>query len=115
MFRTLCVLFLCFFPMTSFAEFIGPGSTAAISTTTIAKEMSDSDPVVLTGYIVKQIKSEHYIFQDEAGEIEIEIDDKDFEGITVTPSTKVKITGEVDSEWSETTIEVDLIELLVKN
>lgn len=90
MIRTLCIIFFCFLPVNGFAGFVGPGSTVETSTITIAKEMSDNDPIVLTGYIVKQIKSEHYIFQDETGKIEIEIDDKDFEDITVTPSTKNK-------------------------
>lgn len=94
------------------AEFVGPGATSGLTTVKAVGSMSDDDKVTLEGYIIKEIRSEHYTFKDATGEIEIEIDHKDFRGVKVTPETKVRIVGEVDKEWSSTTIDADYIEIV---
>jgi uncharacterized protein (TIGR00156 family) len=74
--------------------------------------MNDDEKIILEGYMIKQVKSEHYLFKDKSGEIEIEVDDEDFRGVKVTPEIKIRIIGEVDKDWSSTTIDVDHIELV---
>lgn len=93
------------------AEFVGPGSTKSLVTVKSVDEMNDDDKVILEGYIIKKIKSEHFIFKDATGDIEIEIDNEDFDGIKVTPKTKVRIHGEIDKDWGFKTIDVDTVEL----
>jgi len=94
------------------AEFIGPGSTSSVTTIKSIGDMKDDDKVTLEGYIVKEIRSGHFTFKDSTGEIEIEIDNEDFRGIKVTPKTKIRIIGEIDKNWTSTTIDVDYVEIV---
>jgi uncharacterized protein (TIGR00156 family) len=52
------------------------------------------------------------MFKDGTGEIEVEIDDEDFRGAKITPETKVRLVGEVDKDWTSTTVDVDLVEVV---
>jgi uncharacterized protein (TIGR00156 family) len=52
--------------------------------------LHDDRNVILEGYLIKKIKEEHYLFKDDTGEIEIEIDDEDFRGQQVTPKNQDK-------------------------
>ena len=90
--------------------FIGP-SNVSVKTVTVALEAKDDTQVLLTGYIVAGLGDEEYKFKDNTGEIIIEIDDQDWNGVEATPETKVVIQGEVDSGWSYTVIDVDTIKL----
>ena len=72
----------------------------------------DDTNVTLEGYLVKKTKEEHYLFKDDTGEIEIEIDDEDFRGQQVAPQTKVRIIGEVDRDKNTITIDADYLEVL---
>lgn len=106
-------LAVMFFSTNLLAEFQGPGATTTLSTVKAAKKMSDDDNIVLEGFIVKQIKSEHYLFTDSTGEIEIEIEDKDLRGIVVTPQAKIRIIGEVEKSFlSDAKIDVDSVQII---
>jgi uncharacterized protein (TIGR00156 family) len=106
------ILFALIFSTSATANFVGPGSTSSTTTVKSIDNMNDDDNVILEGYIIKEIRSEHYTFKDSTGEIEIELDNEDFRGVKITPKTKVKIQGEIDKDWSSTTIDVDHIELV---
>jgi len=80
------------------AEFVGPGSTSDLATVKSASAATDDAQVTLEGYIVKEIRFEHYMFKGATGEIEVEIDNKDFRGIKVTPKTKIRIVGKLDKD-----------------
>jgi len=97
-----------------YAEFVGPGATSKITTIKSIEKMNDDTRVTLEGYIVKEIRSEHYTFKDATGEIEIEIDDEDFRGIKIAPETKIRIVGEIDKDWTSTTVDVDYLEIVKK-
>lgn len=101
------------FALNAFAGFVGPG---AISTEVIsvkeAADLADDSRVMLEGSIIKQIKHEHYLFKDDSGEMTLEIEDKDFSHITVTPKDKVRVIGEVDKDWSKSKLDVKHIELI---
>jgi uncharacterized protein (TIGR00156 family) len=92
--------------------FEGPGATSKVMSVTSVKDMRDDIKVVLEGYLIRQISDEHYIFKDDTGEIEVEIDDEDFRGAKVTPNTKLRISGEVDKDWDSIKIDVDYLETL---
>ncbi|MBQ7618029.1 MAG: NirD/YgiW/YdeI family stress tolerance protein [Desulfovibrio sp.] len=81
--------------------FQGPGGTGNISTVRQALSAMDDSHVVLTGYIVRRLGGdhEHYLFKDNTGEITIDVDDELFMGRTVTPQTKIRISGEVDRDF----------------
>lgn len=87
--------------------YTGPGP--AISTVEQAKDMRDDTHVTLRGRIVQHLGGEHYLFRDETGTINVEIDNKRWQGQNVGPNDTVEIYGEVEKDWSELEIEVDRI------
>lgn len=99
------------FSLTANAEFIGEGATTEVTTVKNAIELKDDSRVIVEGYIVKELKDELYLLKDASGEVEIEIDDEDFRNIKVTADDKVRITAEVDSDWSTTSLEAEYFEL----
>ncbi|KJF93873.1 YgiW/YdeI family stress tolerance OB fold protein [Photobacterium angustum] len=86
--------------------FTGPSVTPVITTVIKAKDAQDDAVVELTGYITSSLGDEEYIFKDGTGEIKVEIDNNDWNGVNATPSTKLKIRGDVDKDWSERAIDV---------
>lgn len=92
--------------------FEGPGATSKVMSVTSVNDMGDDTKVILEGYLIRQISDEHYIFKDDTGEIEVEIDDEDFRGAKVTPDTKLRISGEVDKDWESIKIDVDYLKIL---
>jgi uncharacterized protein (TIGR00156 family) len=92
--------------------FEGPDATARVMSVASVNGMGDDAKVFLEGFLTRQISDEHYIFKDDTGEIEVEIDDEDFRGKKVTPDTKIRISGEVDQDWESTKIDVDYLEIL---
>ncbi len=102
------------------AEFVetvvttGPGgfvdANQVIVTTDQVKEMRDDVPVIVQGYIIKNLGGDNYLFKDDAGSIVVEIDDENWGGLTITPNDLVKLYGEVDAGLFTTEIEVDRIE-----
>ena len=95
--------------------FQGPGGNGSATTVAQARKAWDDSWVVLTGHIVSRAGGdhEHYIFRDSTGEIIVDIDDKYFNGRTVTPQNLVRISGEVDKEILERTkIDVKQLEIL---
>ena len=90
--------------------FTGP-SSVTVSTVRAALDSDDDAAVTLTGYITSSLGNEEYQFKDETGEVRIEIDHKDWNGIEATPETKIVIHGEVDKEWTETMVDVNSVQL----
>lgn len=82
-----------------------------VATTTVeqAKSMRDDSWVVLEGNIVRKVGDELYEFRDRSGVINVDIDDKDWRGLTVSPQDKVRIEGEVDKDWNSVEIDVKRI------
>lgn len=90
--------------------FEGPDINKNNVTVEQALKMSDETRVVIVGQIVNSLGDEKYTFKDSTGEVIVEIDDEDWNGLKVKPENVIEITGEVDKELMETTkIDVDLI------
>lgn len=96
------------------AQFTGAGAGGA-NTVAEVKQMRDDSKVILEGYIVKQLGPEHYTFRDDTGEIEVEIDDDEWRGQTVSPETKIRIDGEVDRDSTSVTVEVERLRIISGN
>lgn len=90
--------------------FSGPN----VSETTVAKalDMADDSWVILRGNIVKQLDRKHYEFTDGTGTMTIEISDKRWNGLNVTPKDKVEIRGEIDKDWNSKKVEVKQINII---
>ncbi len=93
------------------AGFVGPSAEPVVSVEE-AKKMPDDTHIILKGYIENSLGGEKYVFKDNTGSIEIEIDDEDWRGLNVSPKDKVEIHGEVDTHLMKPTdIDVDSIQL----
>ena len=91
---------------------VGKGALSA-STVKQALALPDDARVVLEGKIVSEFRPEHYQFVDKNGDtIEVEIDHKDWGGVTVDENTPVRIYGEVDKDFTKTSIDVKNIEII---
>lgn len=91
--------------------FKGP-SAVGMATVADVAAMPDDQHVILEGYIEQHLRGDKYLFKDNTGKITVEIDEDDWRGLTVEPTTKVQINGEVDKGlFEETTVDVDVIQL----
>ncbi|WP_058912652.1 YgiW/YdeI family stress tolerance OB fold protein [Entomohabitans teleogrylli] len=84
--------------------FVGPSANA--SNVAQAKTLRDDSWVALEGNITQKVGKERYEFRDSSGTIVVEIDDHIWGGVTVTPTDKVRIEGEVDKDWNSVEIDV---------
>lgn len=94
------------------AAYNGPGVESHVATAADAAKAKDDTPVELTGYLVQSLGDERYIFRDQSGDVEVEIDNALWREIKVTSGTKVTLMGEVDDAWNGIEIEIDSIRLV---
>ena len=94
------------------------GPTGGVQADTVKKAQSswDDAPVVLVGNIVERLagSDDKYLFKDATGQIIVDIDHEIFAGRTVTPQTKVRLSGKVDKDMMEP-IKIDVKVLEVKH
>lgn len=77
------------------------------------RNMSDDSPVIIRGYMLRQNGENSYVFQDDTGTINLEIDEEDWGGQTFSPNDFVEVWGEVDKNgMSVTEIDVSAIKKL---
>lgn len=96
---------------TAASQFVSDSTN--VQTVAAIKQMDDNAWFTLEGHIVKQVREEKYIFRDQSGEIEVEIDKDKWKGRKVDPGTKVRIAGKVEKEWLRSMeLEVKRIELV---
>ena len=87
--------------------FIGPNGS--VTTVANAKTLRDDTWVTLRGKIVERISDDLYKFQDSSGTVNVDIDHKRWNGVTVAPQDTVEIQGEVDKDWNSVEIDVKQI------
>lgn len=77
------------------------------------RNMPDNSPVIIRGYMLRQNGENSYVFQDDTGTINLEIDEEDWGGQTFSPNDFVEVWGEVDKNgMSVTEIDVSAIKKL---
>ena len=82
-----------------YGGFVGPETEYSPTTVAEVKNLSDDARVMLQGNIISSMGDEDYMFQDSTGTIKVEIDKKEWDGLTVTPQDTVDIRGKVDKHW----------------
>ncbi|TKU58874.1 YgiW/YdeI family stress tolerance OB fold protein [Citrobacter sp. wls711] len=87
--------------------FVGPNGSS--TTVESAKSLRDDTWVTLRGNIVERISDDLYLFKDASGTVNVDIDHKRWNGLTVTPQDVVEIQGEVDKDWNSVEIDVKQI------
>ena len=85
------------------------GPSGAVTTVTNVKSLRDDTWVTLRGKITERISDDLYKFQDASGVINVDIDHKRWNGVTVGPQDTVEIQGEVDKDWNSVEIDVKQI------
>ena len=74
--------------------------------------MADDSTVYIQGYLVQNLGDEMYVFQDDSGKINIEIDDDLIEN-AIAPNSTVWIAATVDNDNGEpVTLEAEEIQLI---
>jgi len=84
------------------AQFTGPTPSGNVMTVEQARSQPVDTYVLVTGSIVAHLREEYYTFQDETGDIRVEIPDNVWAGRPVGPENKVQLLGEVDRNRSGT-------------
>nr|WP_318384369.1 YgiW/YdeI family stress tolerance OB fold protein [uncultured Enterobacter sp.] len=92
--------------------FTGPNGSS--STVENAKTLRDDTWVTLRGNLVERISDDLYRFKDASGTINVEIDDKRWKGVTITPQDVVELQGEVDKDWNSVEIDVKQVNKVAK-
>lgn len=92
--------------------FVGPNGSS--TTVESAKSLRDDTWVTLRGNIVERISDDLYVFKDATGTVNVDIDHKRWNGVTVTPQDVVEIQGEVDKDWNSVEIDVKQITKVAK-
>jgi uncharacterized protein (TIGR00156 family) len=68
--------------------------------------------VILEGNVIKQIGDELYQFRDSSGMINVEIDNNLWNGQSVTPADKVRISGEIEKDWNSVELDANKVQIL---
>ena len=102
------------FAASAFANtgYSGPGATDPVKTAATALQAKDDTHVVLEGHLSQKLENERYIFKDDSGTINVEIDDDKLPVGGVNDKTRVRLTGEVDKGLTATEVDVDVVEVL---
>ena len=85
------------------------GPSGVVTTVANAKSLRDDTWVTLRGKITERVSDDLYKFQDATGVINVDIDHKRWNGVTVGPQDTVEIQGEVDKDWNSVEIDVKQI------
>lgn len=93
------------------AAFVDHAAPKAVSVSEVLT-MRDDTPVILEGNIQKHQYKDKYLFVDGSGEITVEIDEDDWQGVDVKPSDKVRLYGEVDKDWFSTEVDVERVQII---
>ncbi|KJV28049.1 hypothetical protein VI06_13120 [Aquitalea magnusonii] len=104
--------FAAMLPLSVHAEFVGQGSTPALTTVANAMQVAQDSLVMLEGHIVSQIDRRHYEFKDASGTVTLQIDRKYMPVENITPQSKVRLLGRVHWAFSGRTIDVRQLEIL---
>ena len=95
--------------------FIFVPENVIIETVENVKTKNDETFVYMQGQIIKALGDDKYSFTDKTGEIILEIDNDEFDGVTVAAGEFIEISGEVDKELMKPTkIDVKSIKKLDK-
>ncbi|AUW07351.1 NirD/YgiW/YdeI family stress tolerance protein [Vibrio campbellii] len=93
--------------------FVGPSSgISTVRQVLDAGIFSDDMPVILTGRVMSHLGGEMYMFRDNTGEMTVEIDHDKWYGLTITPETTVRLSGEIDKDITGVKVDVDFVRIL---
>lgn len=97
------------------AGFEGPGVGATVTRAVDVLGAQDDAPCVLEGHLVEKLprRKHRYLFEDHSGQVVVEIENRVFGQLTVTPHDRVRLQGHVD--WNRkrpNEVEVDSLSVI---
>ena len=96
-----------------FAEQSDTASPKPVSKVSDVQNMADDSMVYVQGYIIQSLGDENYVFQDDSGQINVEIDDDLMNSASVTPETVVWIAATIDKDTGQpTSLEAEEIQIM---
>jgi uncharacterized protein (TIGR00156 family) len=105
------VIFLVTFKPT-FAESFGYNLNVNTDIISILDDPIDDQNVKLTGYLIKKVSSDKYLFKSGDVQIRVEIDNHVFPKQPFDEDTLITIIGEVEKDFLQSPeIDVDVIEI----
>ena len=103
-----CVCFAC---LANAQDTTQPTQQPPKATVAEAQNMPDESIVILEGTITSNLGDETYIFTDSTGNINVEIDDEEWNGISPSTQDIIMIQGEVDKDGN--LVEIDVEEVML--
>ena len=91
----LFILLISALSLSAFAQYTGPQDNTA-RTVSAARKALDNTPVILEGYLVRQVLNNAYAFKDDTGKIGVEIKKEIEWPNPISEQDKVTITGRID-------------------
>lgn len=79
------------------AQFTGPGASGREQTVEQIADIRLGSYVTVTGNIVAHQREDYYTFRDATGEIRVEISNSVWRDRDISPETRVRLLGEVDT------------------
>ncbi len=90
--------------------YTGPAASNLKVTAAEASKLSDDTPVILTGKIEQSMGDEKYMFRDASGTIVVEIDNDNWNGLSVGPNDVVELQGEIDADmFQPNMVDIDVV------
>lgn len=105
--RMLALLGVMLPGMVAYAQYAGPGSSVNSDLGKILANPVDDEQVKLTGYLIRKVSSDKYIFSDGKHQIRVEIDKDVFPSQPFDEKTLIEIEGEVEKDFLES-VEIDV-------
>lgn len=99
--------------MLAYAQYTGPGSGVNSDLGNILANPVDDEPVRLTGYLIRKVSSDKYIFSDGKHQIRVEIDKDVFPTQPFDEKTLIEIEGEVEKDFLES-VEIDVERITIR-
>jgi len=93
------------------------GNTAKqLSKVSDVQNMADDSMVYVQGYIIENLGDENYVFQDDSGKINVEIDDDLMKNASIAPEAVVWIAATVDKDTGQpVSLEAEEIQIMPVN
>lgn len=92
----------------------GCSSTPTPSNISIGEALAvpDDSKVVVTGQVVQQIDSDHYLLRDSTGSITAHIEESTMGKVKVAPDARLRIGGTVDQDHKPPLLEAKTVQLV---
>lgn len=90
-------------------------SSARVTKAAQVASAHDKTPCLLEGHVTQRLtaKGDRYLFKDDSGAVTVDIDDDQLRNRTVTPQTRVRLSGKVDVKRDRPAeVDVDWLEIL---